>query len=468
MNNQIICKICNNIKNSPTTFMVHFNKNHLHEISIEKYSIDFKIHEDYLCVICKNQARFISFSKGFKPTCENKECQNKYKYQRTVEALVKKYGVINPGQLSNHQEKCKATKLDRYGDENYTNLEKQKQTNLDRYGCESFLGTKECVELQRQASLKKYGVEHHSQSDEFKEKMKEYFFDKYGVEYSLQIPEVREKIKNTFEELYGGFTFASPILSQKVKETMIDLYGVEFAQQNLEIKKQTKQTNLDKYGVEFPAHNKESLLERYGVERVCEIPDLIEKQKKNRKENLLKKYGVENVSQLESTQETIRNNNLEKYGVEYPMQLQEIQQKMKETNLDRYGFENAMQNPEIAKKCFENTIKSFKHKKYKTKFGDNVIYQSKPELNFIKKCEEDNIRILRGDIIEYLFEDEIHHYCIDFKIFIDNKWQLVEIKGPHPWYYEDLENGKLRAKIKAAEQYSKDNNFHPYKFILVE
>lgn len=468
MSKEITCQLCGDVKHSTTTFMVHFNKNHHHEISIIDYCIKFEIHDRFKCKFCDEIARFHSITAGFAMTCSNQLCKNKYNREKTKEALLEKYGVENFWEIEGNLQKAKKTKLDKYGDENYNNPDKNKETNLERYGRISFVGTDEYNKKRTETCLERYGVEHHTQSPEFKEKMKDYFLETYGFEHSSQVPEVKQKIKETNERLYGGFTFASAELSKKARETMVELYGAEFAQQNEDIKKQTKQTNIDRYGVSFPAHCKERLFEKFGVIRVCDIPGLIELQKQNRQANLLEKYGIENISQLESTQITIRKNNLEKYGVESTSQLLEVKLKNKATCLDRYGFENPMQNPEIARKCFESMANSYNFKSYVTKFKDSVIYQSKPELEFIKECELRDIQILRGDIIQYLFNDELHYYFIDFKIFTDGNWQLVEIKGKHPWYYQDLESGKLEAKILAAEEYSKVKNFHPYKFILVD
>ena len=92
--------------------------------------------------------------------------------------LQERYGIDNVYQLDNIKDKCKQTKLERYGSETYNNTEKQKQTMLD----------------------------------------------KYGVTCSYRLPEVQEKII----ELYGGIGVGSKEISNKQKQTMINKYGVPY------------------------------------------------------------------------------------------------------------------------------------------------------------------------------------------------------------------------------------------------
>jgi hypothetical protein len=40
---------------------------------------------------------------------------------------------------------------------------------------------------------------------------------------------------------------------------------------------------------------------------------------------------------------------------------------------------------------------------------------------------------------------------------------LIEIKGKHHWWYADLESGRAKAKINAAQKYSKERGYLPFK-----
>ena len=70
--------------------------------------------------------------------------------KHTKQTNLEKYGVEYVSQLNMVKNKSKQTKIKKYGNENYINIDKIKQTNLE-----------------------KYGVEYYTQSNEYKEKEKE-------------------------------------------------------------------------------------------------------------------------------------------------------------------------------------------------------------------------------------------------------------------------------------------------------
>ena len=132
------------------------------------------------------------------------------------------------------REVSKLTKLEKYGDENYTNREKYKKTNLEKYGG------------------------HFNKLTEFKNKIKETNVKKYGSEYPILNDEVRQKRTNTMMSRYGKENvFQVEELRDKMKETMINKYGHEYSMQidsiskkitnNSKIKKieKIKNSNLD-------------------------------------------------------------------------------------------------------------------------------------------------------------------------------------------------------------------------------
>jgi len=95
--------------------------------------------------------------------------------------------------------KVKQTKLERYGDSNYNNIEKNKQT---------------CLE--------KYGVQNVYQSDDIKEKIKNKLLEKYGVEHPAQSPEILSKMKKTCNEKYGADFFTlTQVFKQDVKNKIM-------------------------------------------------------------------------------------------------------------------------------------------------------------------------------------------------------------------------------------------------------
>lgn len=205
------------------------------------------------CKECGKELRFpfASFC-SYKCRSNNKDVINK-----TKETCIKKYGVeyviTNKNIRNEIQEKLKPqykditiksrqTKLERYGDPNYSNIKKQRQT---------------CLE--------KYGVKHPLQNEHIKEKSKQTCLEKYGVEYSFQSDIVKGKSEKTKLEKYGDPHF---INHEKYKQTCLKKYGVDNSFKYEIIKKQIKETCLEKYGDENYRNtekHKQTCLEKYGV-----------------------------------------------------------------------------------------------------------------------------------------------------------------------------------------------------------
>ncbi len=144
----------------------------------------------------------------------------------------------------------------------------------------------------------------------------------------------------------------------KIKQTNIERYGVDNPAKNKEIKEKTKKTNLEKYGVETSLLNKDvkektkkTNLEKYGVEYSCSSVKAREKAK----QTYLKKFGVENPFQNEEIKKKIKQTSLKKYGCEHHLQNKNILNKLKITNKEKYGVEIVLQSKQIREKC-KNTI----------------------------------------------------------------------------------------------------------------
>lgn len=110
---------------------------------------------------------------------------------------------IDPQYYEKISLKCKHTKLERYGDENYVNVEKCKQTKLERYGDANYNNSeqnkKTCLERYGREIFMPYG------SDEFKQLM----IEKYGVAHNSQVREFRLKQQSKYE--YKGIKFDSGV-----------------------------------------------------------------------------------------------------------------------------------------------------------------------------------------------------------------------------------------------------------------
>ena len=92
------------------------------------------------CIICGNE--FEIYKKREKTTCSN-ECLLKLNYspetndkrkKSLVKSMMKKYGVDHNSKMKGFYDKVRKTKLEKYGNENYVNVDKCKNTKLYLYG----------------------------------------------------------------------------------------------------------------------------------------------------------------------------------------------------------------------------------------------------------------------------------------------------------------------------------------------
>jgi len=89
--------------------------------------------------------------------------------------------------------KNKKTNLEKYGEENYFNLEKYKETCLEKYGVEFPITLNENIKKSEETKLKKYGDINYNN----RRKYKETCLEKYGVENPLLNENIKEKTRET-------------------------------------------------------------------------------------------------------------------------------------------------------------------------------------------------------------------------------------------------------------------------------
>lgn len=113
----------------------------------------------------------------------------------------------------------------------------------------------------------------------------------------------------------------------------------------------------------------------------------------------------------------------------------------------------------VCKYCnFQNHLYTIK--KYK---DTNILYQSNLEKDFLNFCFNNNINVINGPEIPYIFNNKSKIYVSDF--YLPDYKYIVEIKATHRFYYNDIKSGKQQAKNFAAEEYAKQNNLK-FKFVL--
>lgn len=166
--------------------------------------------------------------------------------QKQRETCIEKYGVEYALQNKDLLAKKEATCIERYGESsvllNAEIAERKRQTCLEVYGCESPMQNEEVRAKQRKTNLERYGVEFASQAPEVKAKMRKTFMEKYGVEYSLQYPEFAKKaavsIMNTLKE-HGN------IATSKAQVIIYDLCKDIYGEDNVELNRVLNSFSLD-------------------------------------------------------------------------------------------------------------------------------------------------------------------------------------------------------------------------------
>lgn len=119
-------------------------------------------------------------------------------------------------QWSSSVAQIRQTKLERYGDENFNNVEKTRETYIGKYGVPYSVPGHEKM---KQTNLKKYGVEQYSQTEEAKKRIKKTKFEKYGGWFNL------EAVKQTKVQRYGDPFYNN---REKARQTNWERYGVDW------------------------------------------------------------------------------------------------------------------------------------------------------------------------------------------------------------------------------------------------
>lgn len=201
----------------------------------------------------QRQIKEYNFNKDQKQVLETRKSTN-----------IKLYGVENAYQSEEIKEKCKQTKLEKYGDENYNNKEQQQKTMIDKYGVKCGYNT----ETTKKTMIEKYGVDHPMKSKDLVNKLIKTNIERYGHNSPLQNKEIIAKSLETQRKNHGGKLAWN---TDKQRQTMMKKYGTLNG-----FNDKAKNTMLKKYGSKYTVHSKELFdkmkktnLERYGVEYSC-------------------------------------------------------------------------------------------------------------------------------------------------------------------------------------------------------
>lgn len=220
---------------------------------------------------------------------------------------------------------------------------------------------------------------------------------------------------------------------------------------------------------------RKTIMDRFGVNHISKIPGFGDKVKRTKLirhgstgwnnqvkivETCREKFGVDYASQSPEIQEKIKSTCIEKFGVSTPLNLKNAQEKAKRTNLQKYGSEFRIQNPDQ----LELLIKaSSDGGRYRKRFFHGIAVQSRFEIQFVEEQLSKGFFIENGPRLSYVFNGKIYSYFVDFIVHSSAGTRLVEVKGRHKWYLDELQTGRLLAKVNAAQTYSRQQGYLPFK-----
>lgn len=331
-----------------------------------------------ICIVCGKE--FKRISPYTQKTCSTK-CRGIYRKEsgiaQNVAAKMKatkleRYGTLDPSEvtkLKSGSEELKPRLCAWCGKEFIPETTRQMYCKDIHYGAcpvcgkqveikDYSIGPQACSEACRQARinatcLEKYGSKYAVTSEHAKELSKQHSLEKYGKEFYSQTDEYKERYKQTSLEKYGtDYPMQNKDVQEKVKQSTLEKYGVENYMQTQEGKDKVKASVQESYNgftLEQSSLLREkyesTMLERYGVITPMSSPELLEKMKSNN----LEKYGTEWAATTDEVNERRKATNVERYGTENPWGSSEIRKKIEATMIEKYGTTNAMYNPEMAR-----------------------------------------------------------------------------------------------------------------------
>lgn len=120
--------------------------------------------------------------------------------------------------------------------------------------------------------------------------------------------------------------------------------------------------------------------------------------------------------------------------------------------------------------CRDCVLKyKFQNKKFPVRItkninNDNIIYMSKYEKNFIDFCNMNNINIINGPKIEYIWNNKKRFYFLDF--YIPKLKTIIELKDMHIWHKNEIKNNKWYEKEKSIYSLINENNLYNEYILL--
>ena len=222
------------------------------EVKPEQLPETSKLKIKVLCDICNTEKEVSMFS--YRRNLINYgyyACSAKCAINKNIQTNLKKYGVTSFTKTKEYITKTHLAKKEKYGDENYINIEKQRETNIERYGQDSYMKTDEFKDIKSKILLEKYNTIFPLQNKVIKEKWIKTNLKKYNTKYPFQNETIKEKISFTKLNRYNDENYNN---REKYKDTCTELYGFDNPMKNEIIKDKFYKIFYEKYGERHPMH----------------------------------------------------------------------------------------------------------------------------------------------------------------------------------------------------------------------
>lgn len=198
------------VKRNWPEFFEHLNAAYSSELPFNEklYWFYNNLIEHPKCKTCGKPTQFISPSRGYSEHCCCKCTQaDRHVRDKLIKTSIERYG-------SDFREKIykkgRETKLVKYGDENYNNIEKTKKTMLEKYGVDNPLKSEAIKKKVEKTCIDRYGAKSYLESETFDRDRRKHIeqakitsLERYGTEFPMQTDEVKQRVTQTCIERYG-------------------------------------------------------------------------------------------------------------------------------------------------------------------------------------------------------------------------------------------------------------------------
>ncbi len=168
------------------------------------------------CLTCGKEIKFSNrFDRGYGDFC-SLDCVNNNipeMLTRIKKTNQKKFNVDFYPSHKDFIPKRKKTKLERYGNENYNNINKCQQTKMERYGDKNYNN----LNKMQSTCLKKYDVDNFSKTQQFKIIMYESFYNKHNDKYTFDLSKNTKDTCTFLCKKHGYITTTKSLFRERIK-----------------------------------------------------------------------------------------------------------------------------------------------------------------------------------------------------------------------------------------------------------